>query len=158
MSFTNLEIKNLTNILASAATKPHLLNETLKMILEISLHSSTGVLLLKSNDFAILNELLKLFIKKFNNEIILSILINISASSELLNEQIVNNKFFMIECTKLCSIINKKQNEIKSNLIYLRSVQLLANISRHFSQKVLEIFDAHWCNYLNDIFGSKLFI
>lgn len=154
MSFESSEIINITRILASPKSPPILLKTTLDTIFNISIHSSTCITLLTSENFAILDELLKRFNNSLYTEIILSILVNVSASSESFSARIIENKSVMTECTRLASTVKEAQNKTNSNLLHLRSVQFLANVSRHFPEKVIDVFNTHWSNYISDILGN----
>lgn len=154
MSFESSEIINIARFLAAPKTPQNLLKTTLDMILNLSIHSITSTVFFTAEKYAIFDELIKQFEKQSYTEIILSILVNISATSDSLSARIIEYNSVMTECAHIGASIKHNQNKPISNLLHLRCAQLLANVSRHFPEKVVDVFNAHWKNYIIDILGS----
>lgn len=131
-SFDSGEIIEIGNLLDTKIVVK--LKMALEMILETSNHLA-GLYLFSAQDYLILNKLCGIpgILSTEIDELVLSILINITAESENISEQIINTNLM----TKL------KQIGENSQLCRLRTAQLISNMSRH-SKNVYLCLKEQW--------------
>lgn len=152
MSFADNELVAIASVFKAVRPNNKVLTSTLNMILETSVHSTTSVPLMAGAHFAILNGIIELFRQVGQHrEIILSILVNVSAADASLAAQILSAEDGMI--IKFCVGQCQKKDDEKTQMICVRCSQLLANLSRHHAHLVYNAFEEHWRTNLSDIFG-----
>lgn len=152
MSFDDDDVDRISRILSSPKTPLNLLKTTYQMILDVSIHTP-GILLLSKKDCNILNKSIESLQKSSDSsiiEIILSILVNVSADSHLLCEKIIKYDFL----TKNCVQISKRLDTFDPKL-HLRCLQVFSNLSRQCPKMVNIAFEKHWNTYITDILSNS---